>query len=65
ASKQFFNKHPRQLSAAQAALIATALPNPKRYSLKRPSAYMYNRQFWVQRQMRNLGGIALIEDWYE
>jgi monofunctional biosynthetic peptidoglycan transglycosylase len=65
ASKQFFKKNPKQLSEAQAALIATALPNPKRYSLKRPSAYMYKRQLWVQRQMRNLGGTTLTDEWYE
>lgn len=65
ASQQFFKRHPKQLSSAQAALIATALPNPKIYKLNKPSSYMYNRQFWVQRQMRNLGGITIIQHWYE
>ncbi|MAC94968.1 MAG: monofunctional biosynthetic peptidoglycan transglycosylase [Flavobacteriales bacterium] len=65
ASQQFFKKSPKQLSSAQAALIATALPNPKIYKLNKPSSYMYNRQFWVQRQMRNLGGTSIIQHWYE
>lgn len=65
ASHLYFQKEPINLSEGQAALIATALPNPKRYSLAKPSGYMYSRQQWIQRQMRNLGGQQLIKQWYD
>lgn len=32
ASKEYFNKHPRQLTPKEAAFIASLLPSPKRYS---------------------------------
>src|SRR5690554_6416071 len=65
ASKRFFKKSPKELSKAQAALIATALPNPKIYRLNHPTFYMQKRQLWVQRQLQNLGGTDIIKHWYE
>lgn len=39
------------LSRADCALIAATLPNPRRYSSKYPSPYMYRRQKQIQAQM--------------
>lgn len=65
AAQKYFNKSANKLSRAEAALMATALPNPLIYKLKKPSTYMYKRQQWVLRQMRNLGGEGLLMEWYE
>jgi|SRR5690554_2870187 len=65
AAKMYFGKDASELNQKESSLIVTALPNPIRYSLSRPSAYMYQRSHWVQRQMRNIGGVHLIKDWYE
>ncbi len=49
-----FNASAKKLSQSQAALIAATLPNPLRFSSKDPSAYMYTRQAFIQRQMQNI-----------
>ena len=49
-----FNTSAKKLSQSQAALIAATLPNPLRFSSKDPSAYMYTRQAFIQRQMQNI-----------
>lgn len=54
ASRQFFGKRPAALSAAQAALLAAVLPNPKRLNAARPSAYVRDRQRWILTQMARL-----------
>ena len=56
ASKQFFGGDAATLNAAQAARLAAVLPNPKRYSAARPGPYVLQRQRWIERQMRQLGG---------
>jgi monofunctional biosynthetic peptidoglycan transglycosylase len=55
AARHFFGEQPSQLSAAQAALLASTLPAPGRYTLTAPSAYMRRRQRWILRQMHHLG----------
>jgi len=57
ASEHFFGKPPAALSAEEAALLAAVLPGPALYRVNRPSAYVRQRQQWVLRQMRQLGGI--------
>ncbi len=56
AAKQFFGRDAATLNAAQAARLAAVLPNPKRYSAARPGPYVLQRQQWIERQMRQLGG---------
>jgi monofunctional biosynthetic peptidoglycan transglycosylase len=58
ASKIYFKKEPGKLHASQSALIAAALPNPQRYSVRKASAYMMMRQRWILSQMNSLGGIS-------
>lgn len=56
ASQAYFHKPAKQLTEAQAALLAAVLPSPLRYSAKTPSRYIQMRQQWIMRQMRQLGG---------
>jgi monofunctional glycosyltransferase len=55
ASYKYFGVMPKQLNPAQAALLAATLPNPIRYQANHPSGYVFKRQRWILRQMRNLG----------
>jgi monofunctional biosynthetic peptidoglycan transglycosylase len=57
AAQQYFNRSAAQLTAQQAALLVTVLPNPHRFLLQRPSPYMLKRQQWVQKQMRQLAPV--------
>jgi monofunctional biosynthetic peptidoglycan transglycosylase len=56
ASREFFHKPPSQLNAHEAALLASALPNPRKLHPDRPSAYVERHAEWVERQVRQLGG---------
>ena len=56
AAQAYFNKPASKLTRIQAARIASALPNPKRYTIKPISAYVLKRQYWVMRQMNHLKG---------
>jgi monofunctional biosynthetic peptidoglycan transglycosylase len=58
AAQQYFKRSAAQLTAQQAALMVTVLPNPNRFLLQRPSPYMYKRQQWVLKQMRQLDSVA-------
>lgn len=64
ASNQYFGVSAKQITSYQAALMATALPNPIRYKLVKPGNYMLKRRGWVLRQMNNLGGEVVFEDCY-
>ena len=56
AAQRFFKKPAHKLSRREAALIAAALPHPKRSDPARPSAYLTKRGQFIEKQMRNLGG---------
>ncbi|MFN3694422.1 MAG: monofunctional biosynthetic peptidoglycan transglycosylase [Ignavibacterium sp.] len=56
ASLAYYKKLPDKVSPAQAALLAAVLPNPKRYSVVKPSGYVRGRQNWILKQMNSLGG---------
>jgi len=60
AAREFFHKAPAQLSAHEAALLAAALPNPKRLHADRPSGYVNTRAEWIERQVRQLGGAGYL-----
>ena len=61
ASRVYFNRDVADLSRQQAALIAAVLPNPVVYRVDAPSAYVSERQQWILRQMRNLGGTPYVQ----
>lgn len=46
-----FNSDASELTAAECALIAATLPNPREYSSKDPSPYMIKRQRQITKQM--------------
>ena len=60
ASREFFHKPPSQLDAHEAALLASALPNPRKLHPDRPSAYVQRHAEWVERQVRQLGGTGYL-----
>lgn len=61
AARRYFNVSAARLSSAQAARMAAVLPNPKRFIVDKPSAYVLRRQQWIERQMRNLGGTTVTD----
>jgi len=56
AARAYFNKDAKQLTRAEAAMIAACLPNPKKYTVKPLSRYVANRYDNILQQMNNLGG---------
>ncbi|MFN6971776.1 MAG: monofunctional biosynthetic peptidoglycan transglycosylase [Rheinheimera sp.] len=58
AAQRYFATSAAKLTRQQAALLVTVLPNPHRFLLQRPSPYMYQRQQWVLKQMRQLGSVS-------
>jgi monofunctional glycosyltransferase len=59
ASRHFFGHPPSRLTRSESALLAAVLPNPKRFRVERPSAYVQRRAWWIERQMIRLGPTAL------
>lgn len=51
---EHFNKKARQLTNAEAALIAASLPNPIRFNSGKPSPYMLRRQKQIQSLMAKI-----------
>ncbi|HEU4717801.1 MAG TPA: monofunctional biosynthetic peptidoglycan transglycosylase [Bacteroidia bacterium] len=62
ASEFFFRKHASALGQDEAARLAVVLPNPIRYNVAKPGAYMQKRKSWAISQMNNLGGKLLYGD---
>ena len=62
ASKVYFNKDAKNLTRAEAAMIAAALPNPKVYTIKPMSGYVAKRYPEIMRQMDNLDGDEGIDE---
>ncbi|AOM42173.1 monofunctional biosynthetic peptidoglycan transglycosylase [Xenorhabdus hominickii] len=56
AAQHYFRKPAGRLTASEAALLAAVLPNPHRYQVNEPSAYVLRRQQWILRQMQLMGG---------
>jgi len=61
AARHYFKKSAKQLTASEAALLAAVLPNPIRFKVNAPSNYVIQRQHWILRQMRQLGGESFIK----
>lgn len=60
ASREFFNKTPKQLSIEEAAILAAVLPTPAASNIKNPSPQLRKRQRWIMKQMKQLGGNAYL-----
>lgn len=59
ASMIYFHKPSKNLTQAEAALIAASLPNPLKMNPQKPSKYMVRRQSTIMRVMRQLGILDL------
>lgn len=55
ASQYQFNHSAKKLTKVEAAMIASSLPNPIRFTVKPISRYVSKKYPWVMRQMNNLG----------
>ena len=62
ASERFFGKLPTHLQSEEAALLAAVLPNPLKFHVNRPSAYVRKRCTWILAQMRLLGGVVYLNE---
>lgn len=56
ASKTFFKKDAKNLTAAEAATIAAVLPNPRKWNAAKPTGFINKRKNWILRQMGHLRG---------
>ena len=56
AAQKYFHCPASKLTRQQAALIASVLPNPNKYSVRRPDRRIRRKATRVQRSMRQLGG---------
>lgn len=61
AARYYFNKTPAQLTRYEGALLAASLPNPILYNPAKPSKYMREKQKWILKQMRLLGGNSYLK----
>lgn len=55
ATQSYYHKPCTSLLKGEAALIAAVLPNPRKWSPKKPTAYIYRKQRLILYNMRNLG----------
>ncbi|GAB3916589.1 monofunctional biosynthetic peptidoglycan transglycosylase [Larkinella terrae] len=62
ASRRYYGHSARSLTRTEAARIAAVLPNPRLFSIKKPSAYTQRRTRQIARQMRYLGGRNYLEN---
>jgi len=58
AAQTYYKKPAAKLNRSQAAMIAAVLPNPRRWTPKKPTPYIVGRQAWILRQMNNLAPIG-------
>ncbi|QNF35032.1 monofunctional biosynthetic peptidoglycan transglycosylase [Adhaeribacter swui] len=61
AAQKYFNTSAKNLTASQAALIASVLPNPIRFSVKNPSAFTLKKRRVILRNMRQMGGTTSVK----
>lgn len=55
AAKKYFHKKAKNLTNREAALMAAVLPNPIKFKINRPSAYV------LRRQRKIMGGSAIVQ----
>ena len=60
AARSFYGKDAARLTPAESARLAAVLPNPKKYSARKPGPYVQRRANWIQRQVGHLGGPAYL-----
>lgn len=60
AARRYFRQRPDALDAEQAALLATALPNPRIYRVDHPGQRMRAKQRWILGQMGYLRAVGTL-----
>ncbi len=61
ASTTLFHKPAARLTAYESALLAAALPSPRRLHPEAPSRYLQQRAGWIVEQMQRLGGASYLD----
>ena len=51
AAQKYFHKSAGKLTAAESALLAAVLPNPRKWSPAKPTSYILKRQAWILNNM--------------
>lgn len=54
ACEAYYGKNSASLSKGQATLLVAVLPNPRKWSPAKPTAYIYHKQSLILRNIRNL-----------
>ena len=54
-AEEHFGKDAKDLTRSECALIAATLPNPRKFSSKSPSTYMFKRQSRILKEMKFVG----------
>ena len=54
AAEYYFEKPANRLSKSESALIAAILPNPIRWSARKPTPYIIRKKNWILRNMRHI-----------
>ncbi len=62
AARHFYAMPAAQLNAHQSAALAAVLPNPRRYRVEAPTAYVLRRRAWIEQQVVQLGGSSWLAD---
>jgi monofunctional biosynthetic peptidoglycan transglycosylase len=60
ASDVLLHTTPDRINITQAARLAAVLPNPRRFRVDAPSAYVQRRTAWIAQQVGQLGGPAYL-----
>ncbi|PWT96049.1 MAG: monofunctional biosynthetic peptidoglycan transglycosylase [Bacteroidetes bacterium] len=56
AARRNFKKPAKNLTRAEAAMIAASLPNPKKFTIRPMSGFVMIKYPWIMQQMNNLDG---------
>lgn len=64
ASAKYFKKSPEKLSLNESALIVAVLPNPRKYSVKSPGAYVSGRKQEIVSMFYQLDGENYLRELY-
>lgn len=62
AAKRYYGKNAINLNRTESARIAAVLPNPRKFSIAKPSGYVQRRTNQIARQMRALGGKNYVKE---
>ena len=62
ASQHYFHKPAKRLRPSEAALLAAVLPNPHKFRVDAPSAFVRQRQAWILEQMSQMGGVEVVKE---